>query len=75
MAQEQAPQWTLFWRDGLREVVRGRTVEEAMTLAGHGAGTLGALDFHAPGDEQRFYWNTRTLRWERRSTEDGHGAF
>lgn len=60
--------FTLYWKDGYRNVVRGRTVAEAMTLAGYGHGVLGALDFYAHGNDHSFYWNTTAqpcARWDK----------
>lgn len=43
--------FTLYWRDGTREIVSGRDVADAITRAGYGNGALGALDFWAAGAE------------------------
>lgn len=56
--------FTLYWRTGDREVVEGRTPEEAMTLAGYGAGAVPALDFWARGDDSKYSWNPSAREWE-----------
>lgn len=53
---EGDPRFTLFWLDGTREIVQGRTISEAMMLAGHGGGSIRALDFYASGDKTEGYW-------------------
>ena len=61
---EGDPKFTLFWKTGDREVVQGRSVAEAMTLAGYSNGALAALDFWAHGDNDKYEWNAETRRWE-----------
>lgn len=56
--------FTLFWRTGDREVVRGADIADAMNRAGYGAGALPALDFHAKGDNQGYEWDSATNQWE-----------
>jgi hypothetical protein len=60
---EDDPKFTLFWRTGAREVVQGRTVAEAMTLAGYGGGAARALDFWAHGDNHTYAWDAATREW------------
>lgn len=60
---EGDPKFTLFWRDGKREVVSGRTPAEAMTLAGYGGGALRALDFYTSGDTDDWKWIKETREW------------
>lgn len=60
---EEDQKFTLYWRDGQRNVVRGRTISEAMNLAGYGGGTLGALDFYAKGEDSDYRWNAPTREW------------
>ena len=61
---ENDPQFTLYWRDGKRQVVRGRTVAEAMTLAGYGGGAVRALDFYANGDNHEYTWLPDKRDWQ-----------
>lgn len=60
-------QFTLYWKDGKRDVVKGRNTVEAMTLAGYGGGAVGALDMVANGNDHAWYWNTDVspARWDR----------
>mgnify|MGYP001601051806 CR=1 FL=1 len=57
------PQFTLYWLTGDREIVEGRSIDEAMTLAGYSQGALGALDFWAHGDDHGYEWNGTDQRW------------
>lgn len=59
------PKFTLFWLDGKREVVEGRTIAEAMTLAGYSSGALRALDFYANGDCDDYRWLPEEREWKR----------
>jgi hypothetical protein len=61
---KNAQQFTLFWRTGEREVVQGRTIAKAMTLAGYGSGALPALDFYASGNDNRYKWNATIREWD-----------
>jgi len=58
-------QFTLFWRDGKRHVIRGSDIASAMNNAGYGAGSLSALDFHAKGDNKEYTWNKNTREWDK----------
>ena len=57
------PAFTLYWRTGRREVVRGRNGAEAMTLAGYSSGALRALDFWADGDDDKYWWDEKNREW------------
>ena len=57
------PKFTLYWRTGKREVVQGRTIAEAMTLAGYGGGAARALDFYASGDNMEYKWVESNREW------------
>lgn len=48
--------YTLYWRDGKRELVQGTGVNNALDRAGYGAGALRALDFWAEGDDHEYTW-------------------
>lgn len=60
---EGDPKFTLFWKTGDRQVVQGRTIAEAMTLAGYSSGAVRALDFWADGDSHRYEWNKADRQW------------
>jgi hypothetical protein len=68
-------QFTLFWKTGERQIVNGRNVAEAMTLAGYSAGALGALDFHAEGDCDRYAWDAGKHSWEITPAHPDYAAF
>lgn len=57
------PIYTLYWRTGKREIVKGRSIAEAITLAGYSRGALRALDFYSPGDDHRYEWNEKNRDW------------
>lgn len=57
------PKFTLFWLDGKREVVQGRTIAEAMTLRGYSQEALRALDFYASDDNDGYWWDANTREW------------
>lgn len=59
------PCFTLFWKDGMREIVRGPSVADAMTRAGYGAGAVRALDFWAEGDETNYTYVQERRSWVR----------
>lgn len=65
MHDSQMKTYTLYWRDGGREIVSGPDVAQAMTLAGYGGGAVAALDFYADGDDHKYQWDPRARRWER----------
>ena len=63
-------EFTVFWRDGKREVQPGDTIADAFNKAGYGAGALGALDFYEPGDSKKWEWNKPDGTWKQK---EGHG--
>lgn len=57
--------FTLYWKDGTRQVVEGLTAAGAMTENGYGRGALRALDFWAEGDDQGYAWNAEARKWDK----------
>lgn len=58
--------YTLFWKDGKREIVKGENPAQAMTLAGYSNGAVRALDFYGEGDLRNEYsWNSGEKRWDK----------
>ena len=55
--------FTLYWRTGDREIVQGRSIAEAMTLAGYSGGAVAALDFYAEGDNTEYAWDAASREW------------
>ncbi len=49
-------EFTLYWRDGTKNVVTGADIADAMNRAGFGAGAVRALDFYAKGDHRPYEW-------------------
>lgn len=61
--------FTLFWKDGKREVVHGVHAADAMTSAGYGGGAVRALDFYASGDCQDYSWDKAQGSWKLNVTQ------
>lgn len=57
-------EYTLFWRTGDREIIRGSDASDAIKRAGYGGGALRALDFYAAGDCTDYIWNTEARNWD-----------
>jgi hypothetical protein len=56
--------YTLFWLTGEKEIVKGKTPAEAITLAGYSQGAIRALDFYGNGDIRDEYdWDTEARSW------------
>lgn len=59
--------YTLFWKTGKAETVKGNDPAQAMTLAGYSQGALGALDFYAYGECVNDYeFSPATRSWVRK---------
>ena len=63
-------EYTLYWRDGKREIVCGSTPVDAMNRAGYGNGALPALDFFSEGQSDYYTWNAATRQWEKANGPD-----
>ena len=55
--------YTVYWRTGQRELIRGRSKAEAMTLAGYGGGAVRAIDFIADGECNDWTWDPASREW------------
>ena len=49
--------FTLYWRDGSRNVVKGKSIEDAFTQAGYGGGAIAALDWYDAGVTETHWYN------------------
>lgn len=58
--------YTIYWRTGKRELVRGDDVAQAMTLAGYSGGAVRAVDFYAVGDDKEYDWDKERRDWVRK---------
>lgn len=65
LRDDPTKKWTLYWRTGDRQVVRGEQIHTAMNNAGIGQGALPALDFYAEGDDRNYRWDARAHAWQR----------
>lgn len=64
LRDDPTKKWTLYWRTGDRQVVRGEQIHTAMNNAGIGQGALPALDFYAEGDDQNYRWDAQAHTWQ-----------
>lgn len=56
--------FTLFWLTGEHELVKGKTIAEAMTLAGYSNGAVRALDFYGQGNIiDEWKWDKEKITW------------
>ena len=56
--------YTLFWRTGKSEIIKGSDIANAFTLAGYSAGARRALDFYSNGDDTKNWkWNKEKRDW------------
>jgi hypothetical protein len=55
--------FTLYWSDGVREVVRGQTIRAALLLAGYSSYSHGALSVYTEGDNTDFTWDPDEKAW------------
>ena len=57
--------FTLFWRTGDSEIVKGEDIAQACTLGGYSSGAIRALDFYSEGDKRESYtWNKQNKEWD-----------
>jgi hypothetical protein len=57
--------FTVYWRDGKKEVLKGRTFADALNQAGYGQGALPALDFYDDVGTFKYTWNETTKHWDK----------
>jgi hypothetical protein len=60
--------YTLYWRDGKREIVKGKNLTEALTFAGYGGGAFKALDFHTLGVNDEYEWDKDKHDWVKKQS-------
>lgn len=61
--EENDDRFTLYWKDGHKEVVRGDSISDAFQKAGYSVGALQALDFFSSGACQDYEFNKGTRSW------------
>lgn len=64
-AQQAHKPFTIFWRDGTREVMHGVDVAAAFVAAGHSLMIHRMVDFHKEGDVQDYTWDANRREWTR----------
>lgn len=50
-------QFTFFWKDGKRDVLKGINAALALKSAGYSGGAIAALDFYSEGDDDGYRWD------------------
>lgn len=58
--------WTLYWIGGKREEIHGKTIDQAFTAAGYGAGALKAVDFYMNGSDKDYVYNKEIKDWDKK---------
>lgn len=62
--------FTLFWKDGKKEEVKGDTIASAFNNAGYGRGAMAALDFFKDGETtEEWVWDPAVKDWVSKGTE------
>ena len=65
--------FTVYWRDGRRELIQGPTIDRAFTAHGYGAGAVRAVDFYMHGDCKDYQWSSDKKEWLKIKDEVTHG--
>jgi hypothetical protein len=61
--------FTVYWRSGQRDIVKGKDLADALTHAGYGQGAIPAMDFHCNGIDDSYEWNRETKEWDRKEKD------
>ncbi len=56
--------YTLYWKNGKREVLKGTDVVHALRETGYQAKDLRDLSFFTPGDNKDFKWIESNRSWD-----------
>jgi hypothetical protein len=62
--------FTLYWKDGKREVIEGEGIGDAATRAGYGGGAFSALDCWATGDCADRVWVAEEKCWKSKRVQE-----
>ena len=54
-------EWTIFWLNGYRKVIKGQTIQQACANAGISSDD--GVAFYSTGDNNDFVFNTETRKW------------
>lgn len=55
--------YTLYWMDGGKTTIIGKTIQEAFTNAGYGGGAVHGLDFYSEGMCDEYYRDKEKKMW------------
>lgn len=56
-------EFTLYWRDGKREVLKGTSIDDSMRARGYGQGAVAALDFYKEGNCEAYVRDNEKKEW------------
>ena len=59
-------EFTFFWLDGKREVLKGGGPADALTKGGYSQGALKALDFYDYGNNNNWEWKKEIRTWHKK---------
>ena len=62
--------FTVYWKDGNKQYIRGETAQGAFQVAGIGRGALRAVDFYNEGLCQGYCWSTLEHHWVKASPSE-----
>lgn len=55
--------FTIYWKDGTKNIISGNSIEEAFTVAGYSAGVLKGIVGYSEGVEDTHYWDADKNEW------------
>lgn len=57
--------FTIFFKNGLKKVITGDSISEALSSSGFSAADAMKIDFYMTGIDQEYGWNAKTEKWEK----------
>jgi len=60
-------QFTVYWPNGVREVIRGWSLANALEHEGYGQSAKLSIQIHREGNDDNYVWNQQTKSWEKKS--------
>lgn len=58
--------FTVFWRNGTINYLKGSDITDSFNSNGYGAGTLSVVDFYSEGIDINYSWNAETKEWDKK---------
>lgn len=59
-------EFTLYWKDGKLEIVKGASISDAFTKAGYGGGAINALELYEGGSTPKYVWLNNS--WQKQTS-------